>query len=69
MPNITDYPFNPEHEAKYRRGYVHGVANAISGMVHILSDDHRKTIELWLANRLYQRSFRLTDVGPIAHSD
>lgn len=52
MPDIADHPFDPEQEAKYRRGYAHGVSSTISGLLHLLSNKNRKAVEVWFGDQL-----------------
>jgi hypothetical protein len=48
---MQNFP-NPERERSYRHGYSDGVAAAIAGLTHKLSELERKEIEAWFANKL-----------------
>jgi hypothetical protein len=52
MPNVSEHGTDPERESTYRRGYLHGAQNAISGLVHLLSKEDKLKVEGWLANVL-----------------
>lgn len=52
MPSISEYEADPEREAAYRRGYVHGVSEVISGVLHHLPESQRKEVDDWFKLRL-----------------
>jgi hypothetical protein len=52
VSQTSDYPDDPERELTYRRGYVHGVAATISGLVDLLSDEDRRRVQKWFATIL-----------------
>jgi hypothetical protein len=48
---MQNFP-NPERERSYRHGYSDGIAAAISGLTHKLSEPEQKAIAVWFANDL-----------------
>jgi|BarGraIncu00222A_1022003.scaffolds.fasta_scaffold32140_3 hypothetical protein len=52
MPKLSEHVTDQEREFAYRRGYLHGVHAAISGLVHLLPNDDKVKVEVWLANQL-----------------
>jgi hypothetical protein len=54
MPTLENRLTDPDREEAYRRGYLHGVAAAMSGLSHLLSEKDRQKVDVWFANTLSQ---------------
>jgi len=51
---ISQIDFDHEREIAYRRGFVRGLSEAISGIAHKLSIDERAVVDGWLDSELKQ---------------
>jgi hypothetical protein len=52
MPSLSDYPFDPDREEAFRRGYAHGVSALISGLIDLVSEQDRQKIDHWYGMEL-----------------
>jgi hypothetical protein len=52
MVTISQIDFDHEREIAYRRGFVRGLSEAISGVAHKLSINDRAVVDRWFDNEL-----------------
>jgi hypothetical protein len=52
MVTISQIDFDHEREVAYRRGFVRGLSEAISGFAHKLSEQERAVVDGWFNNEL-----------------
>lgn len=52
MVTISQIDFDHEREVAYRRGFVRGLSEAISGVAHKLSIQERSIVDGWFDNEL-----------------
>lgn len=52
MVTLSQIDFDHEREVAYRRGFVRGLTEAISGVAHKLSVQERAIVDRWFGNEL-----------------
>jgi hypothetical protein len=52
MVTLSQIDFDHEREVAYRRGFVRGLSEAISGLAHKLSVQERAIVDQWFNNEL-----------------
>ena len=48
MPSLADYPFDPDTEEAFRRGYADGVIDVMSCIGKLLPENAKRRIDAWI---------------------
>ena len=66
MPTLDKLEHTPDRERAYRRGYVHGIENMMTGIRHKLSDEETMAFDRWFTKELF--AWSQGDTGKFAEA-